>query len=254
MLVLIYVKGVKNVSIIGKGMIYGQACWMYEFLKSVDGFIEEEMENVRNFGVEMKMYYKVKFYICMVFLEDCMDIWIQDIFMIEFIDWILYFKWCEWVFVDGVYIFFSLEQGVNVDGIDIDGSKDVVVFNCIIIIGDDFIVLKFMIIGEDYWVCENIMVMNCFLVFIFIGLKLGIESYGDFCYIIFFNCVICNSNWGLSIVVWDGVMVSDVLFFNIIIECDCKYFNWWGNGDLIWLVFKCWFLDFKFGKIQNVIF
>jgi hypothetical protein len=156
--------------------------------------------------------------------------------------------------VDGVYIFSSLEQGVNADGIDIDGSKDVVVSNCTIITGDDSIVLKSTITGEDYRACENITVTNCSLVSTSTGLKLGTESHGDFRHITFSNCVIRNSNRGLSIVVRDGATVSDVLFSNITIECDRKHFNWWGNGDPIWLVLKRRFPDSKLGKIQNVTF
>lgn len=252
--VLIYAKGAKHISITGKGTIHGQARRTYEPLKSVDGFIAEETENARNSGVEMKMYYKVKPYTCMVFLEDCTDIRVQDVSMIESTDWTLHFKWCERAFVDGVYIFSSLEQGVNADGIDIDGSKDVVVSNCTIITGDDSIVLKSTITGEDYRACENITVTNCSLVSTSTGLKLGTESHGDFRHITFSNCVIRNSNRGLSIVVRDGATVSDVLFSNITIECDRKHFNWWGNGDPIWLVLKRRFPDSKLGKIQNVTF
>lgn len=252
--VLIYAKGAKNISITGKGAIHGQARRTYEPLKSVDGFIAEETENARNSGVEMKMYYKVKPYTCMVFLEDCKDIRIQDVSMIESTDWTLHFKWCERAFVDGVYIFSSLEQGVNADGIDIDGSRDVVVSNCTIITGDDSIVLKSTITGEEYRACENITVTNCSLVSTSTGLKLGTESHGDFRHITFSNCVIRNSNRGLSIVVRDGATVSDVLFSNITIECDRKHFNWWGDGDPIWLVLKRRFPNSRLGKIQHVTF
>ena len=252
--VLIYAKGAKNISITGKGSIHGQAQRTYEPLKSVDGFIKEETENAREAGVEMKMYYKVKPYTCMVFLEECEDIRIQDISMIESTDWTLHFKWCERAFVEGVYIFSSLEQGVNADGIDIDGSKDVVVSDCVVITGDDSIVLKSTITGDDYRPCENITVTNCSLVSTSTGLKLGTESHGDFRHITFSNCVIRNSNRGLSIVVRDGATVSDVLFSDITIECDRKHFNWWGNGDPIWLVLKRRFPDSKLGKIRNVTF
>ena len=33
----------------------------------------------------------------------------------------------------------------------------------------------------------------------------------------------------------DGATVEDLLFSNITLETDRKHFNWWGNGDPIWL-------------------
>ncbi len=121
--VLIYARDADNIGITGKGKIHGRARRTYESLKQVDGFIAEETENARQAGVEMKMYYKVKPYTCMVFLEDCENVTIRDVSLIESTDWTLHFKWCRKVFVDGVYIASSLEKGVNADGIDIDGSQ-----------------------------------------------------------------------------------------------------------------------------------
>ena len=66
--VLIYAKDAKNISIEGKGTIHGRARRTYEDLKQVDGFIADITENARQSGVEMKMYYKVKPYTCMVLL------------------------------------------------------------------------------------------------------------------------------------------------------------------------------------------
>lgn len=220
----------------------------------MDGFIADETENARRAGVAMKKYYKVPPYTCMIFLEDCEQITIRDVSLIESIDWTMHFKWCRRLFVQGVYIFSSLEAGVNADGIDIDGCQDVVISDCIIQTGDDSIVLKSTITGEDYQNCENITVTNCSLVSTSTGLKLGTESFGDFRHITFNNCVIRNSNRGLSIVVRDGGTVSDVLFSDITIETDRKPFFWWGDGDPIWLVIRKRNPDSRIGKIQNVTF
>ena len=252
--VLIYANNAENISITGKGKIHGQASRTYEDLRSVDGFIAEETENARQSGVEMKMYYKIPPYTCMVFLEECKFVTIRDVSMIESTDWTLHFKWCENVFVEGVYIFSSLEQGVNADGIDVDGSKNVTISNCIIETGDDAIVLKTTQTFGEARPCENVTVTNCVLSSTSTGLKLGTESFADFRFITFNNCVIRDSNRGLSIVIRDGATAENILFSDITLNCDRKHFNWWGNGDPIWLVVKKRSADSKIGHIKNVTF
>ncbi len=252
--VFIYAKDANNISIKGNGTIHGQARRTYEPLKEVDGFIADITENAREAGVEMKMYYKVPPFICMVFLESCEYVSIRDVSFIESTDWTLHFKWSDRIFIDNIYIESSLEEGVNADGIDIDGCHDVVVDNSIISTGDDAIVLKTTMTQPDYRSCENITVSNCVLTSTSTALKLGTESYGDFKHITFNNCVIRNTNRGLSIVVRDGATVDNVLFSNITIETNRKHFNWWGNGDPIWLVLKKRRDNSKVGMIKNINF
>ncbi len=252
--VLIYAKDAKNISIKGKGTIHGQARRTYEDLREVDGFIEEETQNAREAGVEMKMYYKVHPFVCMVFLENCQNVTVHDVSLIESTDWTLHFKWCDRVFVDNVYIESSLEKGVNADGIDIDGCSNVVVSNCIISTGDDAIVLKSTMTYPHYRDCENITVSNCVLTSTSSALKIGTESYGDFRNIVFSNCAISNSNRGLSIVIRDGGTAENILFSDITLETNRKHFNWWGNGDPIWMVIRKRFPDSKVGRIRNVTF
>ncbi|MEL7118915.1 MAG: glycosyl hydrolase family 28 protein [Bacteroidota bacterium] len=252
--VLIYAKDAQNISIEGKGAIHGRAQRTYEDIKQVDGFIADITENARKSGIEMKMYYKVKPYTCMIFLESCEGIRIRDISLIESTDWTLHFKWSKRIFVEGIYLESSLDKGVNADGIDVDGCKDVVISNCIITTGDDAIVLKSTITDGKYESCENVTVTNCTLVSTSTALKLGTESYGDFRHITFNNCTIRNTNRGLSVVVRDGATVDQLLFSNITLETDRKHFNWWGNGDPIWLVVKKRYPDSKIGSIQNITF
>lgn len=252
--VFIYAKNARNIGIQGKGSIHGQAVRTYEDLKQVDGFIAEETRKAREAGVEMKMYYKVPPFVCLVFLEGCEQVTIRDVSLIESTDWTLHFKWCNRVSVDHIYLESSLEAGVNADGIDIDGCSDVVVSNCIITTGDDAIVLKSTMTYPDYRNCENVTVTNCVLTSTSTALKIGTESYGDFRHIAFNNCVIRNSNRGLSIVVRDGGTVENVTFSDITLETDRKHFNWWGNGDPIWLVVKKRFPDSKVGTIRHITF
>ncbi len=250
--VLIYAKNAKNISIEGKGTIDGQAVRSYEDLKEVDGFIRDITEKAKKAGVEMKMYYKTKPYTCLVFFESCENIKIHNISLIESMDWTLHFKWCKKVFIDNIYLFSSLESGVNADGIDVDGCKDVVITNSIIETGDDAIVLKSTQTDTTALSCENVTVNNCVLTSTSTALKIGTETFGDFRHITFSNCVVRNSNRGISIVVRDGAMVENVLFSDITMETNRKHFNWWGNGDAIWIVLLKRSDDSKLGMIRNI--
>ncbi len=236
--VLLYAKGATDVSITGQGTIDGRARRTYLSLKETDGFIQEETDNARRSGVEMMMYYKVAPYVCLVFLEECTDIMVSGVSLIESTDWTLHFKWCARVRVSDLYIRSSFTQGVNADGIDIDGSRDVVVTNCIIHTGDDAIVLKSTRTGDRYEDCVGITVSNCSLISTSTALKIGTETWGDFRHITFSNCSIRNTNRGMGIIVRDGGTVSDVLFTDITVACNRKHFNWWGNGDPFWLVVR----------------
>jgi len=252
--VLIYADGAENISIEGKGKIHGQARREYLPLESVDGFIREETEIARTSGIEMKSFNKVEPYTFLVFLVNCKNVSVHDVTLFESCNWTLHMQWCDRVNIHGVSIFSSLSQGVNADGIDVDGSKNVSISDCFIETGDDAIVLKTTLSKGRSQVCENVTVTNCILASTSTALKIGTESYSDFSHILFNNCVIRNSNRGLSIVVRDGANVKDVKFSNVSLELNRKHFNWWGNADPIWLVVLKRSEDSKVGTISNITF
>lgn len=253
--VLIYANKAKNISIEGKGAINGRGQRTFEPLKIVDSFTKDETENARKAGINLKMYYKVPPFTNMIILDDCENVSIQDVSLIESTSWTLHFKWCKKVHVERIYIESSLESGVNADGIDVDGCKDVLIDNCIVKTGDDAIVLKTTRTPDGKTQsCENVVVTNCSLTSTDSGLKLGTESYADFSHIIFSNCVLRNTNRAISIIIRDGATVSDVLYSNISIECNRKYYFWWGNGDPLWLVVRKRNPNSKVGTIKNVSF
>lgn len=251
---LICAKNARNIAITGNGSIHGQARRYYEDLMEVDPFISDITENARQSGIEMKRYYKTEPVVRMVIFEECSGVSLTETSFIESCGWTLHFKWCDNVFINGITVLSSLEQGVNADGLDIDGCRDMVVSDCIIKTGDDAIVLKTTNSSGESRPCENISVTNCILTSTSTALKLGTESYNDFRHISFSNCVIRNTNRGLSIVVRDGATVEYVSFSNIVAECIRKPFFWWGNGDPIWLVVLKRSPESKVGTIRNVSF
>jgi polygalacturonase len=179
---------------------------------------------------------------------------ITDVTLYESCNWTLHLQWCENVKIRGINIYSDLDKGVNADGIDIDGCRDVIVSDCYIETGDDAIVLKSTLSKGKSQPCENVTVTNCVLTSTSTALKIGTETHSDFRHIIFDNCVIRNSNRGLSIVVRDGAQVSDVKFSNISMELNRKHFNWWGNADGIWLVVLKRTETSRIGNISNVTF
>lgn len=252
--VLLYADSAANISITGKGKINGQARREYLPLVSVDGFIKEETEIARKAGIEMKQYNKVEPFTFLVFLVNCKNVSISDVTLYESCNWTLHLQWCENVKVKGINIFSDLDKGVNADGIDIDGCRDVIVSDCHIQTGDDAIVLKSTLSKGKSQPCENVTVTNCILTSTSTALKIGTETYSDFRHILFSNCVIRNSNRGLSIVVRDGAQVRDVKFSDINMELNRKHFNWWGNADGIWLVVLKRTENSRVGNISDVTF
>jgi len=248
--VLIYANGAQHLSITGKGTINGQARRNYLPLKKVDRWIPEITENARQAGVEMEMYYVEKPDVSMFTLVKCTDLTITDVTLYESTFWTLHIISSERVFIRGIYVYSSLESGVNADGIDINGCKDVTISDCVITTGDDAIVIK---TWYDH-PAENITVTNCVLTSSSTALKLGTESESNFSNIVFSNCVIRNSNRGLSIVVRDGAKVENVLFSNITIDCQRRHFNWWGSADPIWIIVGKRNKNSAVGSIHNVVF
>ncbi len=248
--VLIYANGAKNISFKGKGVLHGKAVRKYKDLKKTDRFIKDYTENAKNAGVEMKRYYIVQPDVNLVTLTDCYNVLVEDISLIESSFWTLHIALSERIVIRGVYIYSSLEKGVNADGIDINSCRDMIITDCIIKTGDDGIVLK----TRYEKPCENIVVSNCIVTSSSTALKLGTESHADFRHILFTDCVVRDANRGLSIVVRDGALVEDVIFSDITLECKRRHFNWWGNGDPIWIFLTKRNKNSRVGYVKNVQF
>lgn len=249
---LFYGDSIHHVGFFGKGRIHGQAERKWEPLKEVDMFIEKETENARLAGIKVERFYAMEPKVRLVYINNASYITFRDITLEESPDWTLHLGNSDNAVIDGVTILSSLDAGVNADGIDIDGCRNVRISNCTVITGDDAICLKSTIRNGRFYNCENILVNNCILTSTSTALKIGTESHGDFSNIIFSNSVIRNSNRGISIVVRDGATVENILFTNLFIECNRKHFNWWGDGDPIRFILLKRNANSRLGNIKNV--
>jgi hypothetical protein len=244
----------RNITIKGTGTIIGLAEQTWEDLKAVDNFIKWETEDARSGGFEKKRAYVKDPKISLLYFTNCKNILIENVTIKDSPSWTCNISYSELVQVHGIKIFSSLSKGVNSDGIDINGCRNVSVSDCLIETGDDAICLKTPVIKGKYITCENVVVKKCILTSSSTALKLGTSGEGDFKNILFSDCVIRNSNRGLSIVILDGANVSDVVFSNITIETNRKGLTWWGNGDAIWVVLLKRTPESPLGSIKNVTF
>lgn len=250
--VLIRANKANHIAITGRGTIDGQAQQVWGEPDGVDGFIAGETEIARKAGIDMKRPLTVKPNPCLIYFTDCEDVLIENASFINSAFWSVHLGTCHRVTVRSARIESSLEMGVNADGLDIDSCRDVRVTGCTISTGDDAICLKTTRKAAGL-PCEDVVVTGCTLVSTSCALKLGTESYGDFRRIIFSDCIIRNSNRGIGIFVRDGATVSDVLFSNLIIDCNRKHYNWWGDGDPIHFVVLKRNAESRLGLIRNVV-
>lgn len=252
---LIFAENVKNISVIGKGTIDGLARYDYDNVRGADPEIAKVQEIARQAGIEMKRYYRSReaMNIFLFVLNDCTNIQLHDISIMNAPLWTVRLNDCDRVNVRGVYIYSDLEKGVNADGIDICSSKNVVISDSIITTADDAIVLKAIARnGKKANVVENVTVTNCVLTSSSTALMIGTETEADIRHVIFSNCVIRNSNKGFGINVQDGAVVSDVIFSNLTIETSRRHWNWWGDSEMCKFVLKKRTDDAALGQIRDI--
>lgn len=248
---LIVAKKLKNISITGQGSIIGQPEFYFTEITGNDTYPGWN-ENARKYGADMARPWVKNPKISLIYISDCEGLLIRDVSIINSPNWSCHIQWSRDINIQGITILSSLKQGVNSDGLDIDGCKNVLISDCIIRTGDDAICLKTTRQGNRSETCEDITVTNCTLSSSSCALKIGTETYSDFNRISFTNCTISNSNRGIGIIVRDGAIVNQVTFSNILLDCMRKPVYWWGNGEAFHFNVIKRNKDSKVGRIQNV--
>ncbi len=248
---LILGTGLRHIAITGRGRIVGAPEFGTSIVTDNDTYPGWN-ETARRAGVPMDKPFVKDPKVSLVYLSECEDVILSDISIIDSPNWACHIQWSKRVRVTSIVITSSLQRGVNSDGLDIDGCQDVVVTGCVVTTGDDAICLKSTRQGGRSEPCTDILVNNCVLSSTSCALKIGTETHSDFRRIVFSNCVIKDTNRGLGIIVRDGATVSDVLFTNIIMDCQRKPFFWWGDGDAFQFVVLKRNPDSKVGRIERV--
>lgn len=231
---MIFAQDAKNIAVTGRGTIDGLAKYEFVDMRGIDPEIATEIEIARQAGVDMRRYYRTGMQTYMFILNNCTNILLSDISVINSPLWNIRLNDCNRVFIRGIYIYSDLEKGVNADGIDICCTSNVTISDSVIVTGDDAIVLKTPARKGQEKVnsVENIVVTNCILTSSSTPLMIGTETFADIRHVIFSNCTIRNSNKGFGINVQDGATVSDIIFRNLTIETNRRHWNWWGSAEL----------------------
>jgi len=152
----------------------------------------------------------------------CKNLRIEDVQITNSAGWTLRPVECDNVFIHGITI--KNAYGVNTDGLDLIGCKNVFVSDCLIDTGDDAICLKSEApYGGDVPVSKNITITNCVLTCCCNGFKFGTASFGRFENITFSNSVIFNEDVplksrvisGIALEVVDGGSIEGIMVSNI---------------------------------------
>ena len=209
----IYANGADNISITGKGTIHGNGI----------AFMGKELDD----SYELKPVTTFDPRPHVLTLTDVKNLTIRDITIRDGAYWTVHLIGCDGAVIDGISLLNNLKIR-NGDGIDLDHSRNVRISNCHITSGDDCICLKNRREFEQYGPCHDITVTNC-------AIKIGSENMDSIYNVVFDNCVITRSNRGLGIQNRDEGTVTDVMFSNIIMDCQLWSDVWWGKAEPIYV-------------------
>lgn len=222
---------------------------------SITGFGTIDGNEAQFYGHDSGYHIEGSYYprIPLLLLEDFKHLSIQDVTLRNCAFWTVHLVGCEDVTIDNIRILNNLRMA-NSDGIDPDHCKNVRISNCHIECGDDCIVLKNSGDYNKYGDCENITITGCTLISTSAAIKFGTEGERSFRNIMVSNCIISNSNRGISIQIRDGGNVENAVFSNIAIETRRFTKEWWGRAEAISITVLDRKAGVKAGKVKNVTF
>ena len=192
---LVILDSCENIAIIGSGEINGNG----------PAFWKSERPSPYHFYTE-----KDKRPSPMVEIRESKNIRIEGISITNSPGWTLHLFNSSELKVLGITINNSL-FGPNSDGIDITGSKNVIIANCNIKCGDDGVVLK---TTYDSNTCENVNVSGCIIETNCVAMKLGTESHHDFNNVIFANNIVKKCTRVFTLLAHDGGTMSNIRVYN----------------------------------------
>ena len=241
-----YTENADNVSITGKGIIYGQGMeFMENVPKRITGnvckYIRQgsDFRKVPDGGVgDGPLNPKDRFH-QMVIFSNCTNVSLEDFTCIDAPYWTILIVHCDGVEINRLVIDNNLLIP-NSDGCDIISSSNVNVSDCRFSCGDDAIVLAGYAhhYGDPGFKgilrpSRNINVNNCVFRTRSSGIRIGGWDQNQMSDYNFSNIVIYDSNRGINIGVGDSASIQRVNFTNVHIQTRLHTGDWWGNGDPI---------------------
>jgi polygalacturonase len=202
-----------------------------------------------------KYYFTGDFYPrpILLLLENVRNLTIKDIVLKDSAFWTVHMMGCRNVLINGITIDNPLDVA-NCDGIDPDHCQDVRIIGCNISCADDCICLKNTAGATEYEPTRNVIVSSCILRSTSAAIKVGTEGVEDFADIIVSDCMIQDSNRGISLQIRDQGNLTNAFFHHIIIRTRQFSDDWWGKGEGIAITSFDRNRNTRSGRISNVRF
>ena len=201
---LFYAEDEQNITITGRGLIDGQgAAFIVKTKKKPDRY--------------MNRPYVIRF-------VNCKNVLVENIRMQNSASWMQHYLACDQVKIRGISVYNHCNN--NNDMIDIDGSSNVFISDCIGDTDDDALTIK----STSDRISKNITVTNCIFSSHCNAIKLGTESHGGFENIMISNCIVKPSKHptniygyktgisGITLGLVDGGVLDGVMISNIRID------------------------------------
>jgi polygalacturonase len=160
----------------------------------------------------------------MVHFRNCRNVRVLDVCLDDSPAWNLHFYDCDNVWVRGLQISGAL-FGPNIDGIDVQGCRDVLISDCQICTGDDAIVC-FPSRERD---CERVTVTNCSLETNCVPFKAYVVDDRAVRDLTFSNSTIIRSTRGVALYMFNQGVIENVLVSNVVINTESGF---WLNRPL----------------------
>ncbi|MEL7123208.1 MAG: glycosyl hydrolase family 28 protein, partial [Bacteroidota bacterium] len=202
---LIVAKEQNNVRIIGNGMIDGNgpAFWTEDAEKDEKG----------NYVAPRWILAKDKKVSPLIQFEHCENVRLEDFSVKTGGGWNIHLFNSKNIKISGLDIVNNL-YSPNSDGIDINGSQDVIISDCYIRTCDDAICLKASPLAME---TKRVTVTNCIMETLCVGLKMGAsESFHDMSDITISNCVIFGSSRAIGMYSFNGSTYRNINISNIV--------------------------------------
>jgi hypothetical protein len=231
---LFFGENLEDISIDGRGTIDGQQKYIWQNDDS-ETMAYRHKYLVHTLGKsEMRTYPAGhpdrSVYPHLLWLGHCKNVRITGVSFLHSPSWTFALYDCTRVVIDSIYVYTSLKEAVWADGIDIVGCDDVSISNSTIETGDDCIIF---VSDIPEWgpvkPCQHITVTNCRLSSASAAIKFSEGNSLVIRDIVITNCVIFNSNRGLTLQIATGGDISNVVISNI--TMDLRRFDWFWAGD-----------------------
>ncbi|KAA8916736.1 hypothetical protein TRICI_001092 [Trichomonascus ciferrii] len=215
---MLYAKDCVNISVTGKGEIYGNgAAW---FAAEMDSMGYRKPHDVRPRPL--------------VF-EGCSNVHLSQFTVRESPMWTVHLVSCTNVDIDGISVDNDMSMP-NTDGLDIDSCANVVVENCSLTQPDDGLCIKTSKKPSTLRQrCENVSISNCVVKSLGSAFKIGTETFYDITDVSVSNSRFINATRAASIFSRDGGKITNVTVDHVTISCVLSSPCHWGKAEPIFV-------------------